>query len=886
MTPRLQAPGAWALGGLPNAAAGQPFGDAVRSTNVAGSPLATYTGALDIEIVVATPAGNKTVSVSVSALERADDPDPAPGEWSAAFQARLDTALNAAGVYVGAEGADLTSWRAAEGAGHRIASISINGDALTLSSAAPAFATGGAFGAERSFTSAAGANDVDEEIAALVSDPNVSITFGTVWGERTISASLQGGDPRTLESAALRLNEALAAAGYDLGVAATDLSGGAAGLRIVAGASHTIRGVTNIALGATDVAATLDPIDAQSHTDDPITAARLAERAARGAASIETPASGSTLIAPSASSAAWFPGRAFDVAVGGSAKVATARAVATGADGSVYVLADLAGESATTPIKGARDVALFKYDSAGKLAYTRILGAAQSAEGYALAVSADGKVAVAGAVEGALSGAGAERGGTDSFVSMFDAAGKEAWTARRGASADDEVRAIAFTSDGKLIVAGRTESALGPALALGGADAYVRGYSAGGAELFTRQFGSGRDDTATALLVRDDGAGGFDIYTGGVEDNRGVLHRFNYSTGAGFTAGASRDIGYFYKGAMNTLAYDNGALYVGGEIGADRLTLGAPGAVAGQEGFVARLDAGLTSTALDRASYLGSAKDDAVKGIAIVGGVVYASGVTGGVMLGQGSSSAKSGFISRLDAAGGVDWMRTFSSAGGPATPVGLAVDTSGASPLDVLRLPRGVLMTGDSGSLTARSALRVDDEFKVGLDGRRLATIKIGASDTLQSLVGAINRAIGAGGRAEIVKEDGAERIAIKASAGKAVRLEAGREGRNALAGLGLTEGVIAVNTNARGALKTFGLGLVGLDLDDKASITKAKAELSAAISIVRQAYDTLLHPNAKEQTEEEKRLEARRQAAGAVPEYYAQQLANYQAALARLGG
>ena len=35
--------------------------------------------------------------------------------------------------------------------------------------------------------------------------------LGTAWGERTVSATLAPGDPRTLESAALRLNEALAA---------------------------------------------------------------------------------------------------------------------------------------------------------------------------------------------------------------------------------------------------------------------------------------------------------------------------------------------------------------------------------------------------------------------------------------------------------------------------------------------------------------------------------------------------------------------------------------------------------------------------------------------------------------------------------------------------
>jgi hypothetical protein len=75
-------------------------------------------------------------------------------------------------------------------------------------------------------------------------------------------------------------------------------------------------------------------------------------------------------------------------------------------------------------------------------------------------------------------------------------------------------------------------------------------------------------------------------------------------------------------------------------------------------------------------------------------------------------------------------------------------------------------------------------------------------------------------------------------------------------------------------------------LKIDSKDNITRAKAELSAAISIVRQAYETLLNPNAKELTAEEKALEERRNSAGAAPDYYAAQLANYQAALARLNG
>ena len=460
-------------------------------------------------------------------------------------------------------------------------------------------------------------------------------------GARTITATLQPGDPRTMESAALRLNEALAAQGYDAGVAVTEISGGGAGLRIVAGGSHSVRGVSALSLGGESHALTLDPIDALTY---PPGALRAADRATRGAAVVETIPAASAYAAPSAAASNWFPGRAFDVSIGGGAKVATAQAVATGADGAIYVLADLSGDGANTAIKGARDVALLKYDSAGKLVFTQVLGASESASGFALAVSADGKVAVAGALEGALSNTGAARGGEDSFVTVFDAGGKELWTQRRAASADDSVRAIAFAPDGSVIVAGQTESALGPALAAGGMDAYVRGFSATGGELFTRQFGTGGADSATALLVRDNGAGGIEIFTGGVENNRGMIRAFSYAAAEGFSVGATRDLGNFHNGAIHTIAADGAALYVGGAIVADRLTLGAAAhaAVAGQEGFVARLDADLISTGLDRASYLGSSKDDAVKSIVIVDGEIYAAGEAGGIIAGIGNANAPS----------------------------------------------------------------------------------------------------------------------------------------------------------------------------------------------------------------------------------------------------
>ena len=86
---------------------------------------------------------------------------------------------------------------------------------------------------------------------------------------------------------------------------------------------------------------------------------------------------------------------------------------------------------------------------------------------------------------------------------------------------------------------------------------------------------------------------------------------------------------------------------------------------------------------------------------------------------------------------------------------------------------------------------------------------------------------------------------------------------------------------------MKAWVLGNPGdLKLTDKTAIAKTKAELSAAISIVRQAYDALLHPNAKPKAAAELALDAKKAAAGPAPALVTAQLANYRAALARLGG
>ncbi len=886
------APGAWVDGGLPITVAGAPTADFRRTWSAsAGAPLTALgnEGALDIAITFETGAGDKVVTVAVSALERAGDPDPAPGQWASAFQARLDEALNAAGIYAASD--SLAAITIAEDSGQRLKSVVVNGVTFDYAASAPAV-LGGAFAAQRTFAADGLATTTTDTLASLTNDPIVSLTLDTIWGERTVTASLEAGDPRTLESAALRLNEALAAAGYDVGVEAADLAVGA-GLRIVAGASSTIVRASGLALGGVEAPLTLDAIDATSHADDPIGAAAVATRAARGAAAIATAPGGSTAVAPSVNITGWFPGRAFDVALGDGAKVSGARASAVGADGAIYVVADLENLAGDQPVKGARDVALLKYDSAGKLLYTRTLGAADEAQGFALAVAADGRVAIAGAIEGALSGAGAAGGERDSFVTVFDAEGREAWTARRGAKADDEAAALAFADTGALIVIGRTSGSLSNQTALGGADAYVRGYSTAGAELFTRQFGGAGADGATALTLRTAGDA-IEITTGGVESTRGIIRQFTYSTTTGLSTGATRDLGAFGAGAaIKSLVIDGAALYVGGAVRADHLTTGglARVAVAGLEGFVARISTDLGSAAIDRTTYLGAAGGDSISTLKIVGGAVYAAGAAEGAIAGAQRKGATDGFLARLDEAGDIAWLRNFNTSGGTLRLTSLAVDPEGVSALDVFGLPRGAVAARDSTRLIDLTALRVGDELSISVNEGRARRITISKDDTLASLASRLDQALGARGDARIVRDGEVHRIELTARRGDAIFLSPGREGRDALAALGVDAGVISIrptpdSPGGKGEIRAFGLGLSLSDLKvgDKDEARKAKIDISAALSILRQAYDALADPASLDKTDAEKAREQRLN--GAAPAHIQAQYANYRAALLRLGG
>jgi hypothetical protein len=310
--------------------------------------------------------------------------------------------------------------------------------------------------------------------------------------------------------------------------------------------------------------------------------------------------------------------------------VQDALATAAGSDGSLYVLANVTGTTDSQTIKGTQDVALMKYDSAGNLVYTRTLGASDTASGYALAVSSDGKVAITGTVTGGLninnasttlnkyglpvatgiaaSTApldGSSASTADTFVSVLNADGTEDWTQRLGASGDDQPTTVAFGSDGSVYVGGKTATTMPGAStpAQGGYDGYVVGFSATGQKLFTQQSGTANSDSTAQIAVD-----GSTLYVASLQNNEIVLNSYDISSGKPVQTG-TRDLGGIGGGNISGISVYNGQVYLGGSTSNASL-IGATATVTkassgGFDAFALSVSSDLSSTASDTVAYYG-----------------------------------------------------------------------------------------------------------------------------------------------------------------------------------------------------------------------------------------------------------------------------------------
>ncbi|MFM1960157.1 MAG: hypothetical protein RL588_1674 [Pseudomonadota bacterium] len=575
------------------------------------------------------------------------------------------------------------------------------------------------------------------------------------------------------------------------------------------------------------------------------------------------------------------------------------RSMQTLADGSVLVLSDVTGELGGQKIRGDRDVVLQKFDSAGKLLFSRDLGASDEASGLSMAVADDGRIAIAGRIKGKLEGA---TGGSvtelkgevsDSFVTVYNASGEEVWTQRRGSVGDDEATHLAWDSAGKLYVAGDSSSGRAGLSGLGQSDVFLETYETGADNAVTYSAatlagGTGKD-LARGLLID-----GNNLYLASNESGSGVVRRFDLSSGAPELA-ATRSLGNLGGGDLVGLGMAGGRLVVAGNTWSGDLDAGnvVRDYSGGKDGFVARLSASLNPSGQDRLTYFGGAGEDTVTGVAIKADRVFLTGTSKADLPSLAKIGTVDGFVAEIDPTNGdIGWSRRFSGKDGFVAPSAIAVDTGGASVLDRLGLPTGAVNVADSIRLDAVSSVRVGDQLQVRgrLNGQK-TTITVLEGDTLTTLAERMGRALAGQADVRVMTVDGGKRLQVRPlTARNVVELIAGPEGKDALKGLGLPEGVLRNTTVAKGGklapadggYPIYGLKLNGkINLENSAEIGHAAAELAAAITVIRSAYRDL-----KDAATPASVKAAQAAPTAAVPAYMQKQIANYQEALAKLTG
>ena len=542
----------------------------------------------------------------------------------------------------------------------------------------------------------------------------------------------------------------------------------------------------------------------------------------------------------------------FSAKIAGASGATDAKATTTDVNGNVYVVGSVTDDLGNGIVQGDQDVYLRKYDAAGQLVWSRLVGSSERASGFALATDANGNVAIAGKVTDRLT-SNAVGGGDDTFVTKYDSEGREIFTRQIAPILDDQANALAFGADGALYVAGQTKAAMASGVThAGGVDAYLMKLSSAGSFVYARQFGGAEDDRATSIAV--DGNG--DVILGTVEAGDAKVRKL--LSGDGTSAAVWEvSLGSLGQGQLSSIAVDGSSVYVAGSTDNAALTAGGQASIAtahsgGSDGFVMRIADSGTTAAADFISYVGTSGNDSVTGVAAAGGAVYVSGSTNASFAGGAAPTNTNGYVAKLDGTGARVWTHQYESAQGAVSARAIAVDAQGGSVLDKLGLPRGTIRFDETRLITAGSTVRAGDHFYVKVNDGAAFKVTVGATDTMRSLTTRINSVLLLKGEA-VLTRTGGDGVKITAREGNKIELLRGSDGFDALAGLGLQPGTLdnTKDTVAEGAAKKD-LNVFSLDLDPKASVadkTLAKTlalQLSSAMQTIRNAY-LAINPTAK---------------------------------------
>jgi len=545
-----------------------------------------------------------------------------------------------------------------------------------------------------------------------------------------------------------------------------------------------------------------------------------------------------------------------------------AAAIVTDAQGYSYVVGNTAGDLGANRSDGDNNLFLTKMDGAGNVVWQRSLGAGGTSTGAAVSIGADGSIVVAGSVTGSFNGS--TSGDGDMVVAKYAANGDEKFATRIRSGGIDVAKAVTVGADGSVYVGGRAGT--------GSGDAFVARIDATGKIAERRTIDSGGTDQINALAMDADG----NLLAVVSQDGNASVRKLDASA-------LTTDLGSIALGTADVRAIAvaaDGTIAVGG---ATRATLSGSqvnARGADRDGFVARIDAGLSGASV---TYLGSAADDQVDSIAFLGGELYAGGRTTGNLAAT-RSGPTDGFVARIDAATGA--IANTTQFGQPllrTEPVRIAGDVGGANAISALGFGRGTINAPTSDKVTTQTMLRAGDYFSIKADGGAVRKVTIEAGDTLKTIATRIQGMLGASkGTVTATAVNGTQKLSITMKPGHELELIPGGADLDALAKLGIEPQRIATQAKlSSNAPKVRPGGNFGLDLSEALSLSTldnakiAMKKVEEAISMTQTAYRSLYWDDAKATTVDGVKNVATGTQSTARE---SAQLANYQAALNRL--
>ncbi len=542
----------------------------------------------------------------------------------------------------------------------------------------------------------------------------------------------------------------------------------------------------------------------------------------------------------------------------------TAQSTVVDSSGNVYVLGNATGNFGSQINQGTQDVYLTKYDSAGNVVWSNLVGSAGTASGYGIALDPAGGVVVTGSTTADLTTTAVANGNTDSFVASYDANGNQNWVQQIPTLATNQANAVSVDASGNIYIGGSVSGGVIGAgqTSKGNSDAYLAEFDSKGNLVAENQFGTSGADQVGATAIGSDGS----LYVASVQNGDAVVSK--YANGAITSAPTwSQDLGPLSAGgAIGGLTVSGNQVYVSGTTSNGNLTAGGQASVAapssgGTDAFVFAMTDNGSSVAPEHVSYVGTSASDQ-GGAVTVGpdGTVYLAGTTMGTFTGQQRNvqNVTNAFATAINPNGSIQWTQQYGGADGQSTGAAVAVDPQGSSVLDALGLPRGTINLNQSVDLTQMTTLRAGDSFQIKIEGvaPRTATITIDPGETIDSLANKINAQLGQVGKAAASYTGSAEGLGITVNPGNTIDLIAGPTDSDALARLGISAGVLSApaksgtstsssatttsSTNSKVA-PTYGLGLTAtLDISTKTGADLARSQLLSVLSNIQSTYQT----------------------------------------------